>query len=385
MAITATVFSAVTSDAKLGVIDVDFHPIPTPSAPQVADHLSQKWKDYIARYGLSSFGGGGEPLAARVHARLDAVDANGRVGANPARAIEQVVDLYDMSALVLTCPQVYIVMSGEVNMPHEMATALCRAYNDVLAYTWCDHDDRFRASITVARDISGAEREIERCMSEHSDKFVQVLMSPTGANPVGSPRYWPIFEAYRAYGIPLGFHVSGMGRQPTGAGRLNFCGETHAAFVVLPLSMMPSFVFEGVFDRFPKLKITALELGWDWVVTYSWRLDAVYHKHRDDLPHLSKRPSEYLKEHFWFSTQSLEEPERPDMTEDVFRMFEEAGFADRLMFSSDYPHWDFDSPYQTVPEPFPEDRRRCILGQNASTLYKLPLREGHGLLSPTGF
>ncbi|WP_111766397.1 amidohydrolase family protein [Nakamurella deserti] len=375
--------SPTASHRRLGVIDVDFHPMPVPTDPQVADHLPQRWRDHIARYGLGSFGGGVSPAQREFTHRLDAVDVNGRVGVDPALAVEQVVDLYDMSAVVLTCPQTYIITSGGVNMPHQLATALYRAYNDALAHTWCGYDDRFRASITVARDIPGGEREIERCMTEHGDKFVQVLMSPSGADPIGRRRYWPIFEACEAYDIPLGFHVPGMGRQPTGAGRQSFYGEMHAAFSVLPLSMVPSLIFEGVFDRFPRLKIAALELGWDWVVPFSWRLDAVYDKHRADLPHLSRRPSEYLREHFWFSTQPLEEPERPDMTEGVFRLFEEAGFADRLMFSSDYPHWDFDSPYESVPEHFPEDRRRRILGENASALYRLPLKPGHGLPSPT--
>lgn len=364
---------------KLGVIDVDFHPMPLPTDPQVAQHLPERWKNYIDRYGLGSFGGGVTPSQREFTHRLDAVDENGRVGVDPALAVEQVLDLYDMSAVVLTCPQTYIVTSGGLNMPHEMATSLYRAYNNALATTWCGHDDRFRASITVARDLPGAEREIERCMTEHGDKFVQVLMSPTGTDPLGKRRYWPIFEACEAYDIPLGFHVPGMGRQPSGAGRQNFYGEMHASFAALPISMVPSLIFEGVFDQFPKLKIAALELGWDWVVPFSWRLDAVYEKHRADLPHLSRKPSEYLQEHFWFSTQPIEEPERPEWTESVFRMFEDAGFADRLMFSSDYPHWDFDSPYESVPEHFPEDRRRRILGENASRLYKLPLLDGHGL------
>ncbi|OLL72393.1 hypothetical protein Ae168Ps1_0771 [Pseudonocardia sp. Ae168_Ps1] len=213
----------------------------------------------------------------------------------------------------------------------------------------------------------------------HGDSYVQVLMSPAGQDPLGKQRYWPIFEACEQYDIPLGFHVPGMGRQPTGSGRQNFYAEMHAAFAVLPISMVSSLVFEGVFERFPRLKIALLELGWDWVVPFSWRLDATFDKLRDELPHLTRRPSDYLREHFWFSTQPVEEPEDPAWTPDVYTMFEESGFADRLMFSSDYPHWDFDSPYESVPQSFPLERRRRILGTNASALYGIPLRPGHGV------
>ncbi len=44
------------------------------------------------------------------------------------------------------------------------------------------------------------------------------------------------------------------------------------------------------------------------------------------------------------------------------------------MFSSDYPHGDFDSPYDAVPESFPVDLRRRLLGENASRLFRIPLR-----------
>ncbi|QIZ37760.1 amidohydrolase family protein [Saccharopolyspora sp. ASAGF58] len=365
---------------KLGIIDTDFHPMPLPTDPQVAEHLPQRWRDYIARYGLGSFGGGVSPSQREFTHRLDAVDERGRVGVDPQLAIEQVVDKYDMSAVVLTCPQTYIITHGGANMPHECAFAIYRAYNDALAHTWASADDRFKASITLPRDLAGAADEIARCKEgPNGDAYVQVLMSPAGQDPLGKQRYWPIFEACEHYDIPLGFHVPGMGRQPTGAGRQNFYAEMHAAFAVLPISMVSSLVFEGVFERFPKLKIALLELGWDWAAPFSWRLDASFAKLGDELPHLNRKPSEYLREHFWFSTQPIEEPESPLWTPDVYAMFEESGFADRLMFSSDYPHWDFDSPYESVPQSFPLERRRRILGANASALYKIPLRPGHGI------
>jgi predicted TIM-barrel fold metal-dependent hydrolase len=367
-------------EEKLGIIDTDFHPMPLPTDPQVAEHLPQRWRDYIARYGLGSFGGGVSPSQREFTHRLDAVDSHGRVGVDPHLAVEQVVDKYDMSAVVLTCPQTYIITNGGANMPYECAFAIYRAYNDALAHTWAGADDRFKASITLPRDLAGAAEEIVRCKEgPNGDSYVQVLMSPAGQDPLGKQRYWPIFEACEHYDIPLGFHVPGMGRQPTGAGRQNFYAEMHAAFAVLPISMVSSLVFEGVFERFPKLKIALLELGWDWAAPFSWRLDATFDKLRDELPHLTRRPSEYLREHFWFSTQPVEEPENPAWTPDVYAMFEESGLADRLMFSSDYPHWDFDSPYESVPRSMPLERRRRILGANASALYKIPLRPGRGI------
>ena len=61
---------------------------------------------------------------------------------------------------------------------------------------------------------------------------------------------------------------------------------------------------------------------------------------RKEVPHLKRPPSEYLREHFWFCTQPIEEPEQP---QHIVAYVEAIGW-DRLMFSSDYPHWDFDDP-----------------------------------------
>ena len=58
------------------------------------------------------------------------------------------------------------------------------------------------------------------------------------------------------------------------------------------------------------------------------------------MPHLKRPPSEYLREHFWFTTQPIEEPEDPDH---LVEMFDWIGW-DRMLFSTDYPHWDFDDP-----------------------------------------
>ena len=52
--------------------------------------------------------------------------------------------------------------------------------------------------------------------------------------------------------------------------------------------------------------------------------------------------------------------------------------GDKLMYSSDYPHWDFDEP-TNLPRPRRSRRRRKILGQTASELYGIPLVGDTGL------
>jgi predicted TIM-barrel fold metal-dependent hydrolase len=372
---------SVRTDEILGIIDADFHPMPVPTDPQVWQHVPQRWRDYITKYGLGYVGSGTMTPAQRQFThRLDALDANGRVGVDPLWAREQVLDKFDMTAAILTCPQSYIIGSTGLNNPNELAMSLCRAYNDALVHTWMAADPRYYAAIVIPRDLPNVADEIRRCKEgPGGDRFVQVLMSPGGQEPLGRQRYWPIFEACVHYGLPLAFHVPGLGRQGTANGSVSFYCESHMNFAALPMAMLPSLVFEGVFDRFPQLKIVLVELGWSWAPAFAWRLDATWEKLRDEVPHVARRPSEYLREHLWFTTQPLEEPEHRGDTRAVFELFEDAGFGERLMYSSDYPHWDYDSPYESVPRAFPIERRRRVLGQNASKLYGIPLKARHGI------
>ena len=48
---------------------------------------------------------------------------------------------------------------------------------------------------------------------------------------------------------------------------------------------------------------------------------------------------------------------------------------DRLMFATDYPHWDFDAPDQALPKiELPDGFAAKLMAENARQLYKLPVR-----------
>ena len=86
---------------------------------------------------------------------------------------------------------------------------------------------------------------------------------------------------------------------------------------------------------------------------------------------LRRPPSEYLRAHWWFTTQPIEEPDDP---EHLALAFDALGMADRIVFSSDYPHWDFDAPSQTLPPSISREDKARILAGNACRLYDLPRR-----------
>jgi len=110
-----------------------------------------------------------------------------------------------------------------------------------------------------------------------------------------------------------------------------------------------------------------IETGFAWLPALGWRLDKHWERMRDEVPHVKRPPSEYLREHFWVSTQPMEETDKPDELIDVMEWI---GF-DRLLFASDYPHWDFDDPFLSLPPSLSDARRRAIYADNARALYRL--------------
>ena len=97
-------------------------------------------------------------------------------------------------------------------------------------------------------------------------------------------------------------------------------------------------------------------------------MDKHWKRLKSEAPHLKRLPSEYIHDHFWFTTQPLDEP---DADMDLVEAFEIVG-VDRIMFSTDYPHWDFDEPRFVVGKlRLSEDKLNRIFRENAIELYGL--------------
>jgi predicted TIM-barrel fold metal-dependent hydrolase len=62
--------------------------------------------------------------------------------------------------------------------------------------------------------------------------------------------------------------------------------------------------------------------------------------------------------------------EEPDNRRHLFDTIEWIGW-DRILFASDYPHWDFDDPFRTFPAGTPRERFEQVLTRNARSVYRL--------------
>lgn len=357
--------------SPLPVIDVDTHCGYPPTQEALYEYLPERWARWLDRYGVRSAASYKQVPRARafVH-RLDAMPPAGMPGSDPEFAREQLLDEFGMSGAFLN------LLAGGVggNEPNQLGIEIARASNELIRDRWFAADPRWFGSISVAGDDpAAAAAEIDRCAREHPN-WRQVMLSSKTDYPFGNPRNWPIIEAAVEHDLPLGFHV-GVNRvnADTGAGPVNHYYESHVAIAYGGYSVVPSMIFEGVFDRFPTLKVVLIELGWSWAAPLAWRMDAAMRRMGDEVSHLRRLPSEYFADHFWLTTQPIDEPSRPEWIGGLFAQAESLGFGDKLLFSSDYPHWDFDSPVDALPLTLPAETRAKVLGENAAKLYGIPL------------
>jgi uncharacterized protein len=362
----------------LTIIDTDVHnAVPPDSIHALGPYMSKRWARYLELIGARSLGE--DPLirARPATSRSDAWPPNGKgPGEDPDFVRQQLLDAYGIHCGILNNTsgtwQPYI--GG--NQPAGLTIELMHALNDWAADEWLAIDRRWRSSICVPfEEPAAAAREIGlRRDGPDADRWVQVLLADRLEKPIGNPKYWPMLDAAAEYGVPLAFHPGGRGMNPiTGCGWPSYYFEDHVGYPQAAFSHLASLIFEGAFDRWPQLKVVMVEGGYSWAVPYAWRLDGAWRLLREEVPDLERKPSEYLRDRVWYTTQPMEEPERPQWYPAMYRQMERAGLGNRLMFSTDYPHWDFDSPTHALPRSLDQDARRRILAENASALYGIPL------------
>jgi len=357
--------------ARLSVIDADVHHGIKDNA-DLYPYLTRTYKQRLAEYGIGGGGGVYSHNGGKKGGRMDLYDParpneSGVVASDPNKVKATLLDACGIDLALLTGVSVYTASS----LPDiEYASALCRAFNDFSLEHWLPADERFRLAMAVCtQDPAGAAREIRRIGDQV--KIVAVLMPCASLRPFGHKMFHPIYEACVERNLVVALHFGGEGSgvfgPPTSAGWPTNYIEARQARPSFYQVHLSSFIFEGVFEKYPTLKLALLEGGFGWVGPYRWRMDADWKGLRYQTPWVKKLPSDYILEHVRFGSQPMEEPDDRAALEQVIRWMD----GDRtLMFASDYPHWDFDDPGQSFLSLAPDLRQR-IMVENARDTFGL--------------
>jgi predicted TIM-barrel fold metal-dependent hydrolase len=192
---------------------------------------------------------------------------------------------------------------------------------------------------------------------------------------MGHRHYHPIYAAAAERGLPIVSHGSGaegiyLGA-PVGAGGIpSSYIERYVDMPQLAQANVSSLVFEGVFERFPALKVVFSEWGFSWLAALLWRMDKAWTGLRVEVPWVRRPPSEYVAEHIRVTTEPIDEPPVPGQLQQMLEMI----VAERtLLFSTDYPHWDNDTPAFVLSR-IPRGYRDRVAHGNAQEVFGERLR-----------
>ncbi len=249
----------------------------------------------------------------------------------------------------------------------EVEAALAQAYNRWLCDRVLAQEPRIISMLYLPfNDPEAAYRTVKEFGGRKGVKGFMVT-SPR-YKPVHDNAYVKTYALLEEMGLPISFHAAYNWNDQALSQVNRFIGVHALGFMWFNMIHMTNWVINGMPERFPKLKVLWIESGLTWAYSLMQRLDHSYMMRTSDCPSLKRLPSEYMQEMF-YSSQPMEVPKDLSILEATFKMIKA---ETQLVWSSDYPHWDFDLPSVIYDLPFlKEQSKRNILGGNAARLLDL--------------
>ena len=280
------------------------------------------------------------------------------------------IDGIDVSIIY---PSVGLVL---YNLPDsELLSLNCRIYNDWLA-EFCKPFPRRLKGIAMLNidDVQEGVKEMERCAKLG---FIGAMLTvyPPEDKSYDSPEYEPLWAAAQDLQMPLSLHSGTNRARPSQDGTLMSLRPTtvpswHANYDHWPRMSIGHMIYNGVFERYPKLQVGSVEHELSWVPHFVDRLDYNYTQRAvESAPYRFKEdmlPSDYFHRN-------------------VFLSFQEDGLGiqwrhiigvDQLLWGSDYPHpaTTFPRSQQIIEEILAdctEEEKAKIVAENTVRIYHL--------------
>jgi predicted TIM-barrel fold metal-dependent hydrolase len=195
---------------------------------------------------------------------------------------------------------------------------------------------------------------------------VQVLLLAMQESPLGRRHWWPLYAAAVRHGLPIGIHPGSTYRHSlTSLGWPTYYIEDYAAYAQAFQSQLGSLISEGVFTKFPELKVVLIESGVTWLPGFLWRFAKFWRGVRSEVPWVDRPPAEIVRDHVRFTIAPFDAPPEPDL---VARTIDHLGGDAILLYASDFPHWQFDGD-DALPKGLPDELRRRIRVDNPLATY----------------
>ncbi len=360
---------------KLEFVDTDFHflpdwtslrkYVPEPWHNQM-DRLPPTGMDYApdqANYGFNKFTGNGQD----------------KLGiARTAEDVLRRLDEIGVEKVILTPG-----FAGPTTWFNEpMISVIAAAYNDFLMTEVLPASDRLHGNIFInQRAPAEAAAEVRRVAGYEKFAGVYGVFTPR-VTPLGNAKFDVLYDAMAEFDLPMTLHAGGF--PPPGTPMWDDIRTWTELFGVTPMGgcmvYVASMIMQGLFDKYPTLKVLLQEGGIWWAQELALRLDEFYLGHSGDIRFVERKlaagekflhrlPSEYLWDNFRFATQPICIPAE----EKHFKYLLELTHAeDMFCYSSDWPHATYDPTSWVVEHPnaIPKGTQNKIAHANAKAMYQ---------------
>jgi len=353
----------VATPNRLPLVDCDVHPM-YERLEDLLPYMSSAWRRHFEDRGVRTYARARDRYNhPNKTFRVDALPGSGgAAGSDRDHTLATHIEPFNIASALLLPQQPYGVTAwGDA----AAVNAFTAANNDFFREFWVDYDDRFTLAVTVSpHDPAAAAAEIRRHAGQPGVVAVQLLLLD---RMMGDSSFDPIYEAACEANLPVAVHQSGSegcyySSQTVAGGVPRSYGERHVVLTQVGAANVVDMIVNGVFERFPELRVVMVEWGFSWLAPLLARMDLFWQRDPGAAPRVGKPPGEYVRKHFTFTTQPLDELET---REEWNALFAPEGLDRMLLFSSDYPHYDTDDPNFVIRSRIPADIREAVCFGNA--------------------
>ena len=277
-----------------------------------------------------------------------------------------IMDQDGVDAEILYPPQ-RAMLTFMKNQDKDAHLAGIQAYNRWLKEGFCAPDPERLIGIfqTPNVGIETSVAELRRAKKE-GYKGVAISAWPSGGDNLRADDD-PFWDAAAQLDMPVSIHLMLAAQQTKATASVKGTVAIGASSLMFTMPILTELIFQGVFDRFPALRVAFVEVGCGWIPHFLEMLDDRYWRNRHwTNTRLTKLPSEYFKEHCIATFIT-------DHSGVLVR--HRLGLAN-MAWSTDFPHHGNDWPYsrKTIDNLFanvPDDERHKIVCENAARFWRL--------------
>ena len=330
-------------------IDCDIHPAVGGTRTTLLPYLDDHWKEQVVSRAIDGLDLNSYPPNMPLSGRADWRPANGKPGSDLAMvqrgAFDQLgAEPRDLQRALRRAGGVRSLYGGRPSARRSTTGSRpngCQRIRGCAPRSWC----RCRRRIWRSKRSSGAP-------------------ATTGSSPcwcwrrasmlLGKRHFWPVWQAAEKHKLPIAIHAGSQYRgAPSSIGWPSYRYEYYLAEAQAFQAQILSLVYEGVFGKFPDLKVVLMESGVSWLPAFMWRANKTWRGVRVEVPWVEREPASIIRDHIRVTMQPFDGP--PDAA-GVADIIEQIGSDKMFLFASDYPHWQFDGD-DPMPPHLPASHR----------------------------